>query len=82
MHHNGFNKVFTNRDWYKLVKANTLFTMAKHGQNIGNRNNALLLAIGKSLAERYIWNSRPPKMFKCIGKRLEVIGNQYFTSRY
>ena len=78
MHHNGLNKMFTNHDWYKLVKANT---MAKHGQNIGNRNNSLSV-IGESLAERNIWKLWAAKMFKCIGKRLAVIGNQYFTNRY
>ena len=29
MHHNGLNKIFTNHDWYKLVKTNTLFYNGK-----------------------------------------------------
>ena len=57
MHHNGFNKIFTNHDLYKLLKTNTLAyngkTLAKHWQNIANRNNALV-TIGKSFVESYI----------------------------
>ena len=50
MLHNDFNKIFTNHDWYKLVKANTYFTLAKYWQNIDNRYNALV-TIGKSFVE-------------------------------
>ena len=81
MHHNGLSKIFTNHDWYKLVKKILNFTIARHGQNIGNKNNASL-TIGKSLVERNIWKSWPAKMFKWVGKRLAVIGNQYFTNHY
>ena len=55
--------------------------MEKHWQNIGNRNNALV-TIGKSLVERNTWKLWSAKIFKCIGKRLAVIGNQHFTNRY
>ena len=57
------------------------FTMAKHRQMMGNKNNALV-RIGKSLVESNIWRLWPAKMFQCIGKRLAVIGNQYFTNGY
>ena len=50
LHHNGFNKIFTNHYWYKLVKTNTLFY---NGKTFGNRNNALV-TIGKSLVESSI----------------------------
>ena len=50
-------------------------------QNIGNRNNALV-TISKSMVENNIWKLWPAKMFKCIGKELVLIGNQYFTNRY
>ena len=81
MHHNGLSKIFTNHDWYKLVKKRLNFTIARQGQNIGNKNNALL-TIGTSLVERNILKSWPAKMFKCVGKRLAMIGNQYFTNHY
>ena len=36
INHNGFNKIFTNHEWYKLVKTNILFcngkTWTKHWQ--------------------------------------------------
>ena len=57
------------------------FTMAKHWQNTDNGSNALV-AISKSLAESNIWKLCRAKIFKCIDKRLAVIGNQYFTNRY
>ena len=30
MHHNGLNKIFTNHDWYKLVKTNTYQSLLIH----------------------------------------------------
>ena len=64
--------------WYKIGK-NKYFIL--HWQNSGNRNNALV-SNGKSLVKSNICKLWPAKIFKCIGKRLAVIGNQYFASRY
>ena len=51
MHHNGFNKIFTNHDWYIQIGKNKYFIL--QWQNIGNRNNALVTN-GKSLVESNI----------------------------
>ena len=64
--------------WYKIGK-NKYFIL--HWKNISTRNNALV-TIGKSLVKSNICKLWPVKIFKCIGKRLAVIGNQYFTSHY
>ena len=45
-----FLPIMIGTNWQKQI---LYFTMGKHGQNIGDRNNALL-AIGKSLIERNI----------------------------
>ena len=73
-----FLPIMIGTNWWKQILN---FTIAKHGQNIGNKSNAML-TIGKSLVERNTWKSWPAKMFKCIGKRLAVICNQYFTNHY
>ena len=51
MHDNGFNIIFTNHDWYKLVKTNIYFIL--QWQNIGNINNALVTIGKSSVVENY-----------------------------
>ena len=51
MHH-VFNKVFTNHDWYELVKTNALFYTGK--TSAISRYYSLVI-IGKSLVEITVW---------------------------
>ena len=65
----------------KIWGDNVRWTPPLHWQNTGNKPNALL-TICKSLVEINMWKLWPAKIYKCIGKRLAVIGNQYFTNLY
>ena len=73
MHHSVFNKIFPNHDCYNWQKQILYFTLAKYWQNIGNRYS-VSITTGKSLVDT--------KIYECIGKRLAVIDNKYFTNRY
>ena len=67
------------QSWLVQIRKNKYFIL--QWQNIGNRNKSSL-TIGKLLVERNIWKLWPAKIFKCIGRRLVVIGKQYFTNVY
>ena len=73
-----FLPIIMGTNWQKQI---LYFTLAKYWQNIGNMYNALV-TIGKSLLEINMWKFWPSKIYKCIGKRLVVIGNQYFANCY
>ena len=71
---------FLTKSWLVQIGKNKYFIL--QWQNIGNRNHALITTNGKSMVESNIWKLWPAKIFKCIGKRLALIGNQYVTNRY
>ena len=59
-----FLPIMIDTNWWKQILN---FTIAKHGQSIGNKNNALL-TIGKSLVEQNTWKSWPAKCLNALVK--------------
>ena len=62
----------TGTNWWKQI---VYFTIAKHGKNIGNRNNSLL-TIGKHWQKEIFENY---DLQECLNA---LVGNQYFTNPY
>ena len=67
MHHNGFSKIFTNHDWYKLVKTDALFYNGKT-LAIGTMDGVVRVVFIIKVTVKdnsFKWNLQRDKLVQC-----------------